>query len=232
MAVNDEKDLLKRAKAGDPIAKNELIQRYRPMLRHKIRAYSRAPVPQAALQGEAMRLLLHAIDRYDPAKGVKFKTFLDHNLRGLYRYTARAKNVARIPEHQTLQISRFKNVKSILESKKGREPTAHEVADALAWSPAQVTKMETALNRRDIAASGIEAMHGKERLEEKMEDLMEYEYFEMMPEEKLVFDYTLGKHGKPKLRDVKSISRRTGLSTDKVYEIKRNIAQKIAQRIG
>jgi DNA-directed RNA polymerase specialized sigma subunit len=232
MAANDEKDLIRRAKAGDPIAKNELIQKYRPMLRHKIQAYSRAPVPMAALQGEAMRLLLHAIERFDPSKNIQFKTFLDHNLRGLYRYTSRAKNVARIPEHQTLQITTFKNVKSILESKKGREPTAYEVADALAWSPAQVVKMETALSRRDIAASGIEAMHGREKFEEKMEDLMEYEYFEMMPEEKIVFDYTLGRHGKPRLEDVKAMSRRTGLSIDKVYEIKRNIAQRISKRIG
>ena len=104
----DENRLIEAAKRGDAMAKNELIRKYKQTIKIKVAGYSRAPIPTAALEGEAMRLLLHAVNRFDPKKGVQFKTFLEQNLRGLYRYTAKTKNVARIPEHQQLQISLFK----------------------------------------------------------------------------------------------------------------------------
>lgn len=226
-----ENDLIKRAKDGDRFAKNEMIRRYKSMLKIKVSAYSRAPVPTAALEGEAMRLLLLTIDKFDPKKGFKFKTYLEQNLRGLYRYTARTKNIARIPEHKVLQITRYKNAKSLIHTQKGREPTTMEMADSLAWSPSQVTSMETSITRRDIAASGIEALHEQERFTDRMEDILAFQYFEMQPEEKLVFDYSLGRHGKPRLESVKDISRRTGLTQDKIYEIKKRLAKKITARV-
>lgn len=226
-----ENDLIERAKDGDRFAKNELIRRYKPMLKIKVAAYSRAPVPIAALEGEAMRLLLLTIDKFDPKKGFKFKTYLEQNLKGLYRYTARTKNIARIPEHKVLQITRYKNAKALIHSQRGREPTTTEMADSLAWSPSQVVSMETSINRRDIAASGIETLHEQARFTERMEDILAFQYFEMSPEEKLVYDYSLGRHGKPRIESVKQVSRRTGLTQDKIYEIKKKLARKITARI-
>lgn len=229
--METENDIIRRAKAGDIAAKNDLIRRYKTLMKVKVAAYSRAPIPLAALDGQAMKILLLTIDKFDPSKGFKFKTYLEQNLRGLYRYTARAKNIARIPEHQVLQISRYGHVKSLLQTQKGREPTTDELADSLAWSPSQVQRMETAVNRRDIAASGIETIHGQERFKERMEDILAFQYFEMSPEEKLVYDYSMGRHGKPKLDSVKRIASRTKMTYDKIYGIKKKLAKKIAARI-
>jgi len=226
-----DNQLITQAKAGNMVAKNELIRRYKTLLKIKVSAYSRAPIPTAALDGEAMKILLHTVERFDPSRGIQFKTFLEQNLKGLYRYTAKTKNVARIPEHKVLQINLFQQAKSIVQTQKGRDPTAHELADSLGWSPTQVQSMETALSRRDIAASGIETLHAQERFKDRMEDLLEFEYFGMVPEEKLVYDYSLGRHSKPRINSVKDIAARTGLSTDKVYAIKSRIAQRITARI-
>lgn len=224
-------ELVERAKRGDSFAKNELIRKYMPMLRIKVNAYSKAPIPYAALEGEAMKLLLYAVEKFDPKQGVQFKTFMEHNLKGLYRYSARYKNMARIPEHRALQFTRFNNIKSILSTDKGREPTNDEMADALGWSPVQVMKMEQTIGRREIAMSGIETLHEQEKLEEKMEDILEFEYFGLTPEEKLVYDYSLGRHGKPRIPRVEDISKQTGISTDKIYKIKQKVAERVSRRL-
>jgi DNA-directed RNA polymerase sigma subunit (sigma70/sigma32) len=231
MVANSDRDLLERVKRGDSLAKNELVRKYMPVIRQRLKVYSRAPVPIGALEGEGIKLLLYAAQRYDPNSGVQFRTFLGHNLKGLYRYVNQHKNVARIPEHQVLQITRFKNTKDLLQVDKGREVTNEEMADALNWSVPQVRKMEMSVSRRDIAMSGIETLHEVDRLDERMEDLLEFAYFQMTPEEKLVYDYSLGRHGKMRLKDAKEISRKTGLTLDKVYEIKREVAQRVQSRL-
>lgn len=220
------------AKGGDFAARNELIRRFNTTIRMKARGYARAPIPEAALEGEAMRLLLYAADRFDPKAGVKFKTFLETHLRGLYRYTAKHQNVARIPEHQVMEITRYRNVKDILSTNKGREATNGELADALGWSTQQVQKMETSLSRRDIAGSSIEKAHEARRISDRMEDTLEFDYFSRMtPKEKLVYDYSLGKHGKSRLFSVKEISAKTGIPGGEVYAIKSRLAKNIMGRL-
>lgn len=231
MAADEDVELILRVKRGDVLAKNELVRKYMPVIRQRLQVYSRAPVPIAALEGEGIKLLLYAADKYDPKSGVQFRTFLGHSLKGLYRYVNQHKNMARIPEHQVLQLTRFQNTKSILQTDKGREPTNEEMADALDWSVPQVHKMEMSMSRRDIAMSGIDVLHEVERLDTKLEDLLEFTYFSMSPEEKLVYDYSLGRHGKTRLKDAKEIARKTGLTVDKVYEMKRSVAQKVQSRL-
>ena len=226
-----DEDLVALARRGDPMAKNELLRRFSTTIRIKSSAYSKAPIPTAAIEGEAMSLLLYSIERFDPGLGLKFKTFLEQNLKGLYRYVTANKNIARISEHQALQFTRYNNAKEILQASKGREPTNDEIADSINWPLAHVQKMESALSRRSIASSGIEALHDTGNITSRMQDVMEFEYFSMMPEEKLVYDYSLGAHGKRAVKDVSAIAKASGLTTDKVYSIKRDLARKITSRI-
>lgn len=228
--VADE-ELVVRAKAGDAAARNDLLRRFSTTLHYKANAYLNAPIPAAAIEGEAMKLLLQAIDKFNPGMGLKFKTLLEQMLKGLYRYVATNKNIARIPEHQVLQISRFNSVKDILRAAKDRDPTPDEIADAIGWSVTQVVKMESSLSRRSIAMSGIEAKHGVEDLPAKISDVVEFEYFSMTPEEKIVYDLSIGAHGKKQMTNVAAIAKAAGTTPDKVYAIKRVLARKIASRI-
>jgi DNA-directed RNA polymerase specialized sigma subunit len=231
MAADPDLNLILRAKRGDFAARNELLAKYKPNIDMLIRRWSRAPVPTAAIQGEAMKLLLLAADRYDPSSGVLFKTFMETQLRGLYRYVNAHKNVARVPEHRVLQIRRFQNAKSLLEAQKDREPTHDEMADHLGWGLQQVQMMDTALSRGAFALSESEERNFADPINfyGRMGETLEFLYFQMSPDEKLVYDYSLGAHGKPKISSVADISRRTGLSTDKVYAIKRKMAKDVTR---
>lgn len=233
MAVEPDIPLILRAKQGDFSARNELLAKYRPDLDRAIRKFSRAPVPPAAVQGEAMKLLLLAADKYDPNVGVKFKTFLETQLRGLYRYVNSNKNVARVPEHRMLEMRRFQNAKSLLEAQKDREPTHPEIADFLGWSVQQVQMMDTALSRGalSLASSEERGFHDPISFYNRMGETFEFMYFTMTPEEKLVYDYTLGAHGKSKLASVAEISRVTGIPAYRIYEIKQRLARRVTRAV-
>jgi DNA-directed RNA polymerase specialized sigma subunit len=233
MAVEPDLQLILRAKRGDFAARNELLRKYRPNIEKLIRRWTRAPVPVAAIQGEAMKLLLLAADKYDPNAGVLFKTFMETQMRGLYRYVTTHKNVARVPEHRALEIRRFQNAKSLLEARKDREPTHDEMADHLGWSQQQVTMMDTALSRGALSLAESEERGFSDPISyyNRMGETFEFIYFRMTPEEKLVYDYSLGAHGKKKIRSVAEMSRKTGIPTDRIYAIKRKLAQEVTRAV-
>jgi hypothetical protein len=228
MAADPDMATILKAKAGDLMARNRLLDKYRSQLNILTRRWLRAPVPPAAIQGEAMKLFLHALDRYDPNSGVLFKTFMETQLRGMYRYVNANKSVARVPEHRVLQMGRYQRARSLLEMQKGREATHDEMADHLGWSTQQVQMMDTALSRGAYSMAETEERGYQDPITfyNRMGETFEFMYFQMTPEEKLVYDYSIGAHGKPKLKSVTDIARRAGLKPDKVYEIKRRLARR------
>lgn len=229
MGAEKEPDtaLILRAKSGDFIARNELLRKYREDLDRVVRKWSRAPLPTAAIEGEAMKLLLLAADKFDPRAGVKFKTFLDTQMRGLYRYVNTNKNVARVPEHRVLQIQRYKNAKSLLEARKDREPTHEEMSDHLGWSLQQTQMMDTALSRGSLSLTTTEEKGFSDPItfHDRMGETFEFLYFKMDPESKLIYDHSLGAHGRRKIISVEEMSKVTGIPAHKIYAIKKKLAK-------
>lgn len=225
--LEGDDDLVRRAKAGDTKAFNELLRRHRDLLHRKTTTFAKAAVPSAAVLGHAMKITRSAINRYEPSNKANFRTYLENNLR-LTRFVNKYKNVARIPEHRALAITRFKNAKALLKADRMREPVDTEIAQALGWSVTDVHNMEKALSRRDYAASSME-FDQVSNVTDRFAETAEFFYFGLTPEEKLVYDYSIGAHGKRQLKGVPDIARAAGLSADKVYRIKRDLAKKLSQ---
>ncbi len=219
--------LVAKAKAGDIAALNELVARHDDLLMHKANAFRRSPIPVSVLHAHAVKLLRDAIDRYDPKSGVRFRTFLESTIR-LNRFATQYKNVARIPEHRALLVRRYLAAKQMLAADLDREPTVVELGEYLGWSVADVARMEQAVSRRDLAGSSME-FDQVSSVGDRFSETIDFIYYELTPQEQLVFDYSLGKHGKPKIKSVAEIAKRTGLTTDKVYAIKRDIARRVAK---
>ena len=229
MAVDPDHALIMRAKQGDTFARNDLLRKYRVSIDRLTRKFMRAPVPPAAIHGEAMKLLLLSVEKWDPTRGILFKTFMETQMRGIYRYVTTNKNVARVPEHRVLEIRRYQNAKSLLEAQKDREPTHDEMADHLNWSTQQVQMMDTALSRGalSLATSEERGFQDPVTFYNRMGETFEFMYFNMTPDEKIIYDYSLGAHGKRKLGSVAEISQVTRIPTDKVYAIKRKLARDV-----
>jgi len=225
--IDTDDELVLRARRGDALAFNMLLTRHNDLLNHKVDAFRRAPVPATAIYAQAVKIMRHAIDRYQPNSGATFRTYLESNLR-LTRFVNKVKNVATIPEHRALLIGRYRTAKSMLTMERDRPPTATELAQYLGWSLTDVEKMEVVLSRKELSSSAME-FDQVGNFSGRFEDSVEMLYFSLTPEEQTVMDYSLGKHGKPKLENVAQISRAANMTPDKVYALKRSLAKKLQQ---
>jgi DNA-directed RNA polymerase sigma subunit (sigma70/sigma32) len=60
--------------------------------------------------------------------------------------------------------------------------------------------------------------------------ILNYIYYELSPNEKVVFEYLTGWAGKPKL-DEDEIAKRVGVTRERVKKLKASIAAKVRQRM-
>ena len=133
MGLETDASLVAKAKGGDTPSFIKLIERHSDLIDKKAQGYASAPVPQSVIKAQAIKIAKEVIDRYDPSSAANFRTFLESNLR-LSRFVNQTKNVARIPEHRSLILSRYAFTKEVLRVDKDREPTTTEMADALRLS--------------------------------------------------------------------------------------------------
>lgn len=220
-----EQDLIRKAKAGDKVALNELLKHHKTTLDYKASAFRQAAMPIAAIKGEAYKKFLYAVNHFEPKEGVQFKTYLDNTLR-LNRYVNSNKGIARIPEHKVLQITKFKTTKDALEALLGREPTPVEIADHTGQSVTWVSGMERSLKRKALSSSESRESGFSlgEVLGDRWKETKEMVYVQLSPEEQHVFDYSEGAHGKDKMSAVE-IAKKLNIKLDRVYTIRKKIDQ-------
>lgn len=221
--------LIRKAQSGDKAAMNDIIRMYQPVITRSEGRYRNAPVPSGAIYGKALELTIGAINRYEPNTGTEFSTFLEHSLKGLYRYVNSNKGFIRIPEHRHLMLQKYEAVKSLLREQKGREPSTVELADAMAINISEVQAIQKSLANKEFAQSAEFERPGMADQLQQLEQTWDFMYYSLTDEERLVYDYALGKHGKTQLEDTRAIARKTGLTYDKVAAIKRSLADKLGK---
>jgi len=223
--------LVERAQKGDKEALNRLIRSHMDLIQMKARGFRNAPIPIAAIEGEGMRLLALAVTKFDPSQGVAFRTFLDNYLRGLYRYVNSNKRVDRAPEHRHLRFHRYEAVKGLLRVEHSREPTVAELSDALGWSPTDVKQMDRMMSQRSLAGSGLENVKALDQAHSRYQESVELAYAGWTKQQQAVYDLSMGAHGKQRLSSVPAIARTLGITADKVYKIKRELAQELGSSL-
>jgi len=193
-----------------------------PMIQKRVNQFAGAPIPRSAIEAEARKQAISAFETYNPKMGAALGTHVTNYMQKVYRYVTTYQNVGRLPESRTAKIDMFQKTKAFMEQLKGREPSTVELADELGWSKREVGRMEVEL-RKDL---GLETSFGEMKFLDfdRNADLMAYGYYELTPEEQLVFDYTIGMHGKQKLtidaigKKMKKTSRQVGLIKQKIVD--------------
>jgi DNA-directed RNA polymerase specialized sigma subunit len=180
-------------------------------------------LPRSAIRGEAVRLTVAALDKYDPSKA-QLNTHLFSSLRKLNRYVYEHQNMGTIPEPRITKIGLFNNVKSNLEEQLGRVPTTEELADELKWSPKQIKLLQKEL-RSDL----VHDFSYGNVMEDQRADIDEY--LDMLREELIgtdrdVLDYSYGLNGKKQLSN-QEIAGKLGISPSAVTQIKAKLADRL-----
>ena len=216
-------------KTGDDNKALQLMQSYQPLIFNTVNKFSSSNVPRSVLAAEGQRLAFDAIKTYDPKKGAGLNTHIHNNLRNLNRMTYENMSVGNIPESRAMKVVTFKNVKTNLEDKLGRDPSMSEMADEIGWSHAEVGRMEHEL-AGELSTGKVEgASEFYGQAINNMghdQELVNYMYHELSGKDKVIFEHTFGYGGKPLLNN-KEIAKKLRTNEMAITRSKRKMATKI-----
>jgi RNA polymerase sigma-B factor len=112
--------------------RDEAVVRYMPLARSLARRYRHTEEPIEDLEQVACIGLLHAIDRFDPARGAAFSSFAVPTILGeLRRYFRDRTWALRVPRQLQELTWRIERARDELAVSSGRQPTVAELAEHL-----------------------------------------------------------------------------------------------------
>jgi DNA-directed RNA polymerase specialized sigma subunit len=189
-------------------------------------------LPESAHRIWAAQNFYDALRTYNPNAGVALQTHVYNAVhqkgkRLNYQY----QNLGHMPEPRAMKVGLYQTEVENLKDRLGREPSASEVADHLGWGIRDVTSIQKEIHKDLAMSGGLEEQPFFESSTD--EEILDYIYFELTPEEQVVYDYIFGRHGKPRLRkatgkvDYEAIGSRSGFSASKA----RGLAGKVIAKV-
>jgi len=139
-APEDPGLLLRRYARGRRTAdRNALVCRFLPLARSLARRYARAGEPLEDLEQVAAIGLVHAADRFDPARGCAFSTFAVPTILGeLRRHFRDHAWVAHVPRRVQERTAAVRVATDDLLAETGHQPTVGQLAERLGCAEAEV----------------------------------------------------------------------------------------------
>jgi RNA polymerase primary sigma factor len=121
---NEEIEVARKIRAGDPDALQELVKRNLRFVISVAKKYQNRGLPLIDLIGEGNVGLLTAARKFDPDQGVKFISYAVWWIRqAILSSLARQGRTVRVPLNRTADLSRIIKASEILRQKMRREPT-------------------------------------------------------------------------------------------------------------
>lgn len=216
-----------------PSARDALLRRFDGVLQAQANRWAGA-VPREVLLNEARLLALKAFDSFDPARGVALATHVVNCLQPISRIVYAHQNTARLPENLSLKVNSYNAALEHLKSLHGREPTTDELHDELGWPAPEIVRLRD-YSRRDLMESGP-TVNGDffSTASDDDDAILGGLYFELLPEEKRLFEYVTGYNGAPRLGNAE-LMKRLGLTQAQLSYRKSLLTKKlqaIASRPG
>ena len=134
--------LARRARAGDAAARKRIIVSNLRLVVHLARDYRNRGVPMLDLIEEGNLGLIHAVDRFEPERGLHFSTYAAIWIRqAILRGIAEQARSVRIPVQMFQQVNRYVRIERALRAGLGRDPTHEEIATEMGISSARVARL-------------------------------------------------------------------------------------------
>jgi len=175
---------------GD-VTLQSVLDRLNPIIHTEVNRWA-GTLARPALEIEAKRLAVEAIQSFNPTGGASLATHVTNRLKKLSRLSYTHQNIARIPEYQTLKYHTYASASAKLQDKLGREPTHAELADELNWSKSSLKNFQTSLRREFVESGDTPPFFDQEVGEGGMID---YVYHDLSPMQKQIFEHTTGYGG-------------------------------------
>lgn len=168
----------------------ELMKEMEPQINGAVYKYLHSGLPEAAVRAEAKRLVLDALERYDPTKGT-LKNYVAVYLQKLYRYVNNYQNVVRMPENHRIAYGELLRAEDEFRIMTGREPTIAEMADKLGWDPARISLLKKETAGAAVVSSEVWDVHNTSDVME-FNNAIAYAQTKLNPQEMKVLEYSTG----------------------------------------
>ncbi|HMM21299.1 MAG TPA: RNA polymerase sporulation sigma factor SigF [Selenomonadales bacterium] len=132
------KELLKLAQAGDPSAKESILQHNLNLVRSVVHRFTNRGYEWDDLFQIGCIGMIKAIERFDTSYSVKFSTYAVPMIIGEIRRFMRDDNPVKVSRPLKELAYRVHRVQEKLQGDLGRDPTINEVAGELALSPQEI----------------------------------------------------------------------------------------------
>ena len=197
-----------------------------------MKASSGSNLPESAHRAYAAQNFLEALRTYKPGTGATLQTHIWGAVnQKAKRLNYQFQNLGHMPEPRAQSIGLYQNESEYLRNALGREPSAAEIADRLGWGIRDVVKIQKELHKDLAIGEGTEEVPFFQS--SKDEEVLDFMYYDLGNEERVVYDYIFGKNGKPKMVkannkiDFIGIAKKVGQSESKTRQIFGRIRAKL-----
>jgi RNA polymerase primary sigma factor len=239
LTIEEENDLAARIRRGDEKARDHLIRANLRLVVKIARDYSGYGVSLSDLISEGNMGLMHAADRFDPAKGGKFSTYGSWWIKqSIKRALANQSKTVRLPVHMVDKIARMRRIEAVLAEALGREPTDEELAEELGLPRRKIAMLKQSSQRQTSIDAPLGDTEGQvvgdlisdesmpdpgEQLESKnLHDQLDDMLAVLNERERTIIDRRFGLKGlKPML--LEDVGREFGVSRERIRQLQ-NVA--------
>ncbi len=139
LPVATERELVLRAKAGEPGAKAQLVDTFLPLISSVARTYRPGYVERLELLQEGVVGLLRALEGFDPARGTPFWAYASWWVRqAMQQLVADLTRPVALSDRALRHLARMKDAHRESLRERGREPSGAELAERTGLSRRQV----------------------------------------------------------------------------------------------
>jgi RNA polymerase sigma factor (sigma-70 family) len=143
LTPEEEQDLARRVRDGDPEAERKLVEANLRLVVHLARRYRNRGLSLLDLIEEGNLGLMHAARKFRPDRGTRFSTYATWWIRqAMARALANQARMIRLPVHVEQLVGQYVKVREVMTQELGRVPTLAEVAERLKRPVEELERLE------------------------------------------------------------------------------------------
>jgi RNA polymerase primary sigma factor len=162
LSFEEELELSRQIEQGDETARKRLVEANLRLVAKIAQAYKSADVPFMDIVQEGNLALIHAVEKYDHRKQVRFSTYAAWWIRQfIARFLAAKRRTIRLPLRKEQLLRRAQRSYHILSQRLMRKPSNREIAADVGSSEGEIDslfRMSSALVSLDLKAGNDESL--------------------------------------------------------------------------